>query len=188
MAESKNNVVTHGLSGTIGDMLIFSQRYGKTIVSKVPDRSKIIESEKQRAQRDRFQEAIVYGKIAVSDPELNAAYRAKAGKGLTGYNVAIADMLHAPDIKSIDLSDYTGKAGDVIRVSVTDDFMVKDVKISIVNIDGTLVEEGSAVPDASGYLWTFKATQNNDSLIGDKITVTASDLPGNVTQEEQVLS
>lgn len=36
MAESKNNIVTHGLSGKVGDLLVFSQRNGKTIVSKAP--------------------------------------------------------------------------------------------------------------------------------------------------------
>ena len=29
MAESKNNIVTHGLSGKGGDLLVFSQRNGK---------------------------------------------------------------------------------------------------------------------------------------------------------------
>lgn len=36
MAKSKNNVVTHGLSGKIGDMLVFSQRNGQTIVGMAP--------------------------------------------------------------------------------------------------------------------------------------------------------
>jgi hypothetical protein len=35
MAKSQNNVITHGLSGKIGDLLVFSQRGGKTIVSAV---------------------------------------------------------------------------------------------------------------------------------------------------------
>jgi hypothetical protein len=30
MAESKNNIITHGLSGKIGDLTVFSQRDGKT--------------------------------------------------------------------------------------------------------------------------------------------------------------
>ena len=39
MAKQSNNVVTHGMSGKIGDLLVFSQRYGKMIVSKVPHRT-----------------------------------------------------------------------------------------------------------------------------------------------------
>jgi len=36
MAESKNNIITHGLSGKVGDLIVFSQRNGKTIVSRAP--------------------------------------------------------------------------------------------------------------------------------------------------------
>ncbi|MDR1602299.1 MAG: hypothetical protein LBS42_07725 [Tannerella sp.] len=36
MAKQKGNVVTHRLSGKIGDLLIFRQRAGKTVVAKVP--------------------------------------------------------------------------------------------------------------------------------------------------------
>ena len=34
MAKSVNNIITHGLSGKIGDLLVFKQVDGKTIVSK----------------------------------------------------------------------------------------------------------------------------------------------------------
>ncbi|SDF09761.1 hypothetical protein SAMN05421825_1031 [Epilithonimonas hungarica] len=33
MAESKNNIITHGLSGKVGDLIVFRQRSGDTIVS-----------------------------------------------------------------------------------------------------------------------------------------------------------
>ena len=36
MAKQSNNVVTHGLSGKVGDLLVFSQRAGKTVVGKAP--------------------------------------------------------------------------------------------------------------------------------------------------------
>jgi hypothetical protein len=54
MAKSKNNVVTFGLSGKIGDLLVFRQRDGQTIVAKVPQQSGKV-SEKQKMQRKRFQ-------------------------------------------------------------------------------------------------------------------------------------
>ena len=38
MAESKKNIITHGMSGKVGDIIVFSQRHGKTIVSKAPTR------------------------------------------------------------------------------------------------------------------------------------------------------
>jgi hypothetical protein len=36
MAKSKDNIITHGLSGKVGDIIVFSQRGNKTIVSKAP--------------------------------------------------------------------------------------------------------------------------------------------------------
>jgi hypothetical protein len=186
MAKSKNNVVTFGLSGKIGDLLIFSQRGGKTIVSKITQRVDN-PSEKQKEQRRKFQQAVIYGRIALADPDAKAAYQASAPKGQTAYNVAIADMFRAPDIETIDFSGYTGKAGDTVRIVVKDDFLVKEVRLSIVNDDGTLVEEGNAASDPSGHVWIYTATQTNANLSGDKITVTVSDLPGNQTQEEQTL-
>jgi hypothetical protein len=38
MAKQYGNAVTFGLSGKIGDLLIFSQRGGKTIMSKITQR------------------------------------------------------------------------------------------------------------------------------------------------------
>ena len=36
MAESKNNVITHGLSGKVGDLIVFRSRFGRTFVSSKP--------------------------------------------------------------------------------------------------------------------------------------------------------
>jgi hypothetical protein len=187
MAKSKNNVVTYGLSGKIGDLLVFSQRDGKTIVSKLPQ-TPTVASEKQKEQRKRFQKATIYAKAAVADVQTKEQYNlaAKKKKGLTAYNIAVADFFNAPDIDTVDLSAYTGSAGDEIRIIVTDDFAVKSVHVHISNADGTLVEEGYAV-NSAGNIWIYAATQNNESLDGDKIVITASDLPGNIVTEETVL-
>jgi hypothetical protein len=186
MAKQSSNVVTHGLRGKIGDLLVFRQLHGQTVISKVPQPSKKL-SGKQKEYRKHFQQAVIYAKTATADPVTKEAYRSAATKGLTAYNVAVADMLNAPGIENIDLSNYAGHAGDTIRITVKDDFFVKEVKVAIVNDDASLVEEGKAIPDPSGLSWTFTATQNNENTGGDKITVTASDLPGNETRAEQFL-
>jgi hypothetical protein len=123
----------------------------------------------------------------VADPELNAAYAAKAKKGRTARHVAISDYFHAPDIEAVDLSGYHGKPGDVIRIEVTDNFAVKEVKVVITNPDGSLVEEDFATPGAIGYEWTYKATADNADLDGDRIDIYASDTPGNISHKEQEL-
>jgi hypothetical protein len=185
MATSKKNVVTFGLSGKIGDMLVFRQMGGKTIVSSVPEKSQVA-SEKQLAQRKRFQQAIIYAQIATADPETKGLYDAAAKKGKKLVNVAVADLFNAPDIEQIDLSGYSGNVGDRIRIIASDDFAVKSVHVRITNADGSLVEEGNAAQGVS-KLWIYTAAQSNEQLDGDKIVVSASDLPGNVTTEEETL-
>jgi hypothetical protein len=183
MAKSKRNVITYGLSGKIGDLLVFRQVDGQTIVSKMPKQSTTV-SEKQAAHRKRFQQAMVYATSAVESPETGELYKAAAKKRQTPINVAVADFFNAPDIENIDLSEYAGNEGDKIRITVSDDFMVKYVRVKIFNADGSLVEEGEAVRDA-GDLWIYTAVQNNENLSGDKIVIMASDLPGNTVSEEQ---
>jgi hypothetical protein len=183
MAKSKGNVITFGLSGKIGDFLVFRQKDGQTIVAKLAKPSKKA-SEKQEAHRKLFQRATVYAKAATEDPQLKKLYDAvvKKKKGVTAYNVAVADFCHAPDIETIDLSDYSGAVGDEIRVIVSDDFAVKSVHVSISNADGSMVEEGYA-SSGPGNRWTYIVIQNNESLDGDKIVVSASDIPGNITTD-----
>ena len=115
MAKQKNNVVTFGLSGKVGDLLVFRQKYGQTIVAQLPQKSRKV-SAKQKAQRKRFQQAVIYAKAAVDSPETGELYRAAAKQGQTPNNVAIADFMNAPDIEHVDLSGYTGSAGDKILI------------------------------------------------------------------------
>jgi hypothetical protein len=188
MAKSQKNVVTHGLSGKVGDLLLFRQRGGKTIVSRIPEQPKTV-SEKQKAQRQRFRRAVIYGQAAVVAPETKDLYETIAKKkGKTPFTLAVADWLNIPEILDIDCSDYSGQQGDVILVEAIDDAMVKYVRISIISIDGILVEEGLAVPDVSGKVWTYTATQtDNNDVKGYKIVVTVSDLPGNIVTETEEL-
>lgn len=187
MAQSKNNIVTHGLSGKVGDLLVFSQRNGKTIVSKAPVRSG--EATKgQVAVQQKFQKAVFYAKSALADAGSKAAYEAQAKEGQTAYNVAIADFFEAPDIQSVDFSNYTGKPGSTIHIVATDDFKVSGVTVKIANSDGTLVEQGKAVAAPDGFHWIYTATKNNASLAGDKITISANDRAANLAVREESLN
>jgi hypothetical protein len=187
MAKSNNNIITHGLSGKIGEMVVFSQRGGKTIVGKIPDKSHVIFSEKQKNVNHKFQEAVIYSRGALADPAKKAAYKAAAKPGQSAFNVAVADFFNAPQIESINLSGYTGLAGQAIVVTATDDYEVKLVTVAIYNSDGSLVEKGDALANANKSLWTYTTTAANDHQHGDKIVVQASDIPGNLTESQQVL-
>ncbi|MXV53060.1 hypothetical protein GS399_18980 [Pedobacter sp. HMF7647] len=187
MAQSKNNIVTHGLSGKVGDLLVFSQRNGKTIVGKVPTHSGE-STEGQKQVQQKFQQAVFYAKAAMANPETKAMYQPEAKDGKTIYNVAIADFFDAPDIQTVDFSAYHGQPGDVINIQVTDSFKVKAVSVTITNEDGSVVEQGEAQSASDGYNWLFTATQVNDSLSGDKITVRAKDMAANLSVKELAVS
>lgn len=186
MAESKNNVVTHGLSGKI-DLLVFRSRGKKTIVSRVPQKSSQPPTAAQEAVKQKFQQAVLYGKSVNANPAQKAAYEDQAKEGQSAYNVAIADFFNAPDIEEINVADYTGAIGSKIIVKATDDFEVVKVHVKIENGNGSLVEEGDAVADAIGLNYTYTATIANASLAGDKITVTAFDNPNNETESSKTL-
>lgn len=187
MARSDDNVLTHGLKGKVGDLLVFKCVNGKTIVSKVPSKSGREPSEKQAQVQEHFQEAVIYGKTVMVTPELKVLYETLVPEGKSVYQVALADFLNAPKIKEIDLNRYTGQAGSIISVRATDDFKVKSVEVSIFASNGNLVEQGQAAPEPNGFDWIYKAQVTNDGTSGDKIVVKASDLPGNTTSSTMQL-
>ena len=184
---TSNNIITHGLSGKVGDILVFSQRNGKTVVGKLPDKSHVQQSEKQKQTVQKFQEAVIYAKSALADAATKATYDKEAKEGQTAYNVAVADFFNAPQIDSIDLSQYTGQANESIVIKATDDFKVKQVIVAIYNSDGSLVEKGDAKLDVSGLHWVYLTTVVNEQLSGDKIVVQATDMPGNLTESQKAL-
>ncbi|RAK70532.1 hypothetical protein [Hymenobacter edaphi] len=189
MARVSNNIITQGLSGTIGGTLVFRQVGGQTVVAAAPRESDKAPTARQQAHQERFQMAALYAKAQLADPGSKAEYEAARPEAGTAsaYAIAVADFMQAPDIHSIDLSQYEGRVGDTIRVRVTDNFKVTATRVRIENADGTLVEETAAVREANGLDWVFTATVANASLVGDKITVLASDKPGNQTRETRSL-
>ncbi len=187
MAQSKNNIITHGLSGKVGDIIVFSQRGGKTIVSKAPRKRTGELSDKQKEHHEKFQKAVLYAKGALQNAATKQMYDEATAKkqGVNSYNIAVADLMNAPKIEQIDLSAYTGQIGDTIKIKAYDDFAVKAVTVEIQNADGTSVERGNAVNQ--GTEWVYTATAQNTNLSGDKIIILATDTPDNITTKEEVL-
>jgi hypothetical protein len=139
----------------------------------------------QVAQRQRFQQAVLYGKKL--DAEIKADYATKADELHSAYNVAVADFFHAPDVDEIDVTHYSDAIDERIRIRVIDDFKVKQVNVAIYNADGSLVEQGDAVQADNVIDWNYSATALNASLEGDKIIIKVPDNPGNITEAEEVL-
>lgn len=171
----------------LGGTIVFRQVGNRTIVATAPGRSGEI-SQKQKAQRQRFQEAVVYAKAQMQDPTAKSEYTALTNEeNGNAYSIAVADFLNAPNINLVDMSNYTGKIGDSIRIQVTDDFKVMQVSVRIENPDGTLVETGNAVQQSNAIDWLYIATAKNTTVAGDKIMIRASDKPGNIKEHAQVL-
>jgi len=188
MAKSKNNVITHGLSGLIGDLLVFRQRANKTIVADRPKPFSKPPTVVQLGIQDRFKKAAQYAKTAILDPLVKAAYQAAALLGQSAYNRAFKDYQLAPEFdEEVNLSTYTGAIGEEISVSVIDDFQVIGVKVKVMNADSSLLEEGDAVQSDNGLDWVYTSTAVNAAPSGSKIIFTATDLPGNQTVLEKVI-
>lgn len=79
MATVSGNVITSGLRGKIGELLVFRVLRGKTVVSRAalkPDKSK--ETAAQRATRTMFREASQWARVALMDPERRQYYQQRA--------------------------------------------------------------------------------------------------------------
>ncbi len=103
MAKVKDNYVTKGISGAIGDELVFRNFKSGTFVGKFPDMSPVIPSKNQTKRRNRFAEAVAFAKKVMSDPERAARYKEKNVDSV--YHAALKDYLNLynPDKPALSL-------------------------------------------------------------------------------------
>lgn len=180
MAESKGNILTKGLSGTLGGQVVFKKYGDRIIVSKVPDMSRVKKSESQKRENSKFREAIYYAKGQMADPVSKAEYKAKAKDLQKAHNVAIADFYNPPEIRNVDTSGMLSSKR--IQIYAWDDFKVVKVVVELYGSNNALLEEGDA-QELSEWNWEYKVTSVdvNDAM---KLIVKAFDKPGNMTVEE----
>jgi hypothetical protein len=99
-----------------------------------------------------------------------------------GFDLAKADFMRPPSVEDLDLSDYTGKSGETIRVRATDDFEVKEVQVTIRRLDGTLIEKGAADPD--GGQWIYETSAKVAEGVTVVVEATATDHPGHTASRK----
>ena len=81
------------IKGKIGK-LSYRWMHGQQTVMKTPDMSKVKWSEAQKANRQRFAEAIHYARQAMADPQASAQYEKLGEKaGRQPFRVAVSDFL-----------------------------------------------------------------------------------------------
>ena len=187
MSNSRENVITRRLHGKFGDQVVFRTRNGKSVTADIPKRSRKQATTPQVHTRDRFKLASIWAKTTLEDPAMLAAYAAKATDGKTAYVLAVTDFLKPPRISEISVAGYSGHPGDVIRVAAFDDFMVVDVKVKIRDAAGTLLEEGTCLPDSRRMFWLYTATVEVTDLTGVEITAIATDNPDHTGEDTVVI-
>ena len=170
MAGIKTNVIVEGLSGKLGNQLVFRHlRDGRTIVCLKPDFSRRVLSNDQKAHQERFRAAAAYAREASLSQPIYAKLAARTIKN--AYNLALGDWFHPPVIHSIEKRD--GK----IFVQASDDVCVASLRVMIVDEAGTMLEQGEAV-QLEGDVWEYQPATEG------KVMAEACDLPGNVARME----
>jgi hypothetical protein len=170
MARVRTNVIVEGLSGKLGDQLVFRHlRDGRTIVCAKPDFSGRVLSKDQKAHHERFRAAAAYARGAsVSQP-----IYAKLAEGTVknAYNLALGDWFCPPVIHNIEKRE--GK----ILVQASDDVYVASLRVMITDGAGSVLEQGDAV-QLEGDLWEYQPVAEG------RVMAEARDLAGNVVRKE----
>ena len=187
MAKVGKNVLTRGLSGKVGNLVVFRHNGDGTIMSAAPGKRTRPLTESQQLHLQQFKEAVIYAKSVMADPDKKAAYQAAVNNGRSAYNLAVADFIKPPVITEMDISNYTGQAGGKIRVRATDNFKISEIRVTIFKSDDTIVESGIATADVNGLDWFYLSTQVNNAMTGGRIVSTAIDLPGHQALISQLL-
>ncbi len=182
MAIVNGNIFMDRISGMVGDQMVLRQTSdGRTILGVKPRvNGERTYTPAQLARQEAFSEAIAYGQAMKAEP----IYVAKAsGTKKSAYNVAMADWLNAPRILEVDLSNWHGAAGEVIRLRAKDDVKVQSVHVRIEDEASSLLEEGLATE--LGVLWWEYALTSAHSGV-TVVTITATDIPGHTGEYSQV--
>jgi len=182
MSKSKENVLTKMYGGKFADQVVYRNRDGVSIMSKVPKKSPKEVSESRLKFRRKFKMATRWAKQALEDPAIYAEYAAIA-KGMNSpYTMAIKNYLCPPEVREIISSDYSGEPGSKIIVNAVDDFKLTEVKVKITDASGTLIEQGPCVEDISADCWVYTATVPVADLTGVVITAIATDIPNHAVE------
>jgi hypothetical protein len=171
------------LSGTIGGLVFAKHKTGKVIVRQRPAPRKGGKKQAEIANQQDFAEAVVYAKgVWANQPDLQATYKAAAREqGRQGFHLAKSDFRLRPELQDIDLEGYTGNPGEIIRVTATDDFEVKEVDVVIRDLAGGMIERGSAAGEDG--TWAYRAQTQVPAGQTVVIEATARDHPGHTASK-----
>lgn len=190
MASIVLNPAIQVISGDVAGFVYRQQADGSVVLAKKalldPQR---IPSEAQAGQMQKFKEASARYTRLMEDLGVQAAYEKLAterGPKSRLRALVIGDILKAPKITTIDLSDYQGTAGNLIRIVAEDSVGVSGLKLSIRDATENRPIESADMAlngNVKGTVeWVYAATQSITNGHEVQILVTAFDLAGNLIE------
>ena len=93
MAKGNGNIILDKVSGSLGNIVIKQYSYG-TVITKMPDMSRVKQSELQKVKQHTFKEAVAYAQSIVRNEALKMAFAAKLEKGQKVYHLAIKEFMN----------------------------------------------------------------------------------------------
>jgi hypothetical protein len=89
------NPLLQNASGSIGKIIVYKKYYDKTVVSKMPDMSKRVLSEKQRESNERMRLANIYAKQNYQNDEdkIKARIRLKVPAHKSAFHALVKEHL-----------------------------------------------------------------------------------------------
>lgn len=186
MAKIKLNPAVAAINGKMGDM-VHRKLWGQQVTSRVPDFSKRQLSEAQQAQVGRFTTGTVKWKGLPT--EVKALYRARARElEMPPCGLFQRTSHRPPSVEEIDLSQYTGQAGEIIRAGAIDLVDVAKVEVIIRQAGASMLESGFATRPPEGDLyWTYQTTATAENPAGVTVEVIASNWPGQRANRIKIL-
>lgn len=130
---------------------------------------------------------MLYARAILQNAAIMKAYKTKATRGQSAFNLAIADFFKPPVVVAVDLRLLANQVGSKITALVTDNFRVETVKVKIEKANGTLLEEGDAVLQPDGLHWQYTTSTANSNNTGNTVSIIATDLPGHSIVEQKTI-
>ncbi len=181
MAKITLNPLVKFIQGKVGDV-VFKRQGNGVIMTRRPVNKKR-PSPAQLAQREKFKQATLYGRLVSADPARKAVYfQQSEARQKPMFSLMIKDFMNAPVVEYVDVSQYRGAVGDEIVVLADDDFEVVGVTVTISDSEGVVLEEGAAVEMPVGSRrWVYVG---ETAVVPPVVVrVTAVDRPGNVGEK-----
>lgn len=190
MAKVVLNPALQVLSGDVAGFVYRQQSDGSVVVARqaLPDPNREF-TEAQTEQMQKFKEASARYRRLLEDADTKTAYeQLVAERGSTGRLRALVmgDILKAPKVSTIDLSNFHGEAGNTIRLIAEDSVGVSRLSLSIFDATDNTVTESAEMPmngKVSGTVeWMYTVTTTITAGHEVEVRVLAYDLAGNVME------